>query len=462
MDFATFRPGRPVPPIALSLIDFLLRPFRSSRAVSGSRADAMTEPRALLAALRQCSPVVLGVTESVRRRLLRRYLDASQRNVPMHVLALAVLLFGVVDAASGLERSAAFAVLAAVISLRWWLADRTLDAMQRGRRGSTCGHDVLLLATLLGWGLSPWLVTALVPDTNFFALCFIAMVAIGINSMTYLSALPASLACITGGLGMLSLAMASHGSPAGWSLAAGTALTGIAIMRWMRVNHRSTLRMLNTERENRSLIAELQSVQQRMALENRKLGESLKDVNEAAERDALTGAFNRKYLTGIAAPLGERVRHHAEPISVCMIDVDHFKRINDRHGHAVGDAVLKTVVEHLNNRLREADRLARYGGEEFVLILRRCEIGRGMRVAEALRNHIASLQMDFGDAFVQITASIGIARWHPSETLDAVMERADRALYVAKRSGRDRVQIDVDDAHDASLEPSGPAPMTTN
>ncbi len=419
-----------------------------------------TESRALLAALRQGSPVVVGVTEQIRRRMLRRYLDASQRNVPMHLVALAVLLFGVIGSAPGLGRGALFMVLAALTSSRWWLAERALDTIQHGRPADTRAHDALLLATHMGWGASPMIAAALVPATDFFALCLIAVMATCAMTMTYLSALPAGLALIGSGLGLLGISMASHGSSAGWAMAAGTVVSAVVITQWMQVNHGSTLRMLNAERQNQALIAELQGVQQRLALENRKLGESLKDVNEAAERDELTGAFNRKYLSGIAAPLADRVRSHREPITVCMIDIDHFKRINDRHGHAVGDFVLKTVVEQLNARLRDQDRLARYGGEEFVLILRRCDVGRGKRVAEALRNHIASVQVESPEAIVSITASIGMAKWHPDESLDAVMERADRALYVAKHKGRDRVQIDALDENDESLDPSQPAPIT--
>ncbi len=442
------------------LIDLVSKPLRLLRSAKPGRADVPTEPGDLLAALREGSPVVVGVTEQIRRRLLRRYLDASQRNVPMHLVALAVLLFGAIDAPPGLGRGALFVILGALTCVRWWLAERALHTIHQGRQGDTRAHDALLLATHAGWGASPMIVAAWVPGTEFFSLCLIAVMATGAITMTYLSALPASLALIGAGLGALTVSIASHGSPAGWAMAAGTLVSAVVIMQWMQVNHGSTLRMLNAERQNQALIAELQGVQHRLALENRKLGESLKDVNEAAERDVLTGAFNRKYLADIAAPLADRVQSHREPITVCMIDIDHFKRINDRHGHAVGDFVLKSVVEQLNARLRDADRLARYGGEEFVLILRRCDIGRGKRVAEALRNHIASVQLESPEAIVSITASIGVAEWQRGESLDVVMERADRALYVAKHKGRDRVQIDVLDEHDGSLDPSQPAPIT--
>ena len=134
-----------------------------------------TDLRDLLVALRQRSPVVLGVTESVRRRLLRRYLDASQRNLPLHVAALAVLLFGVVDSASWLSRGIVFVLLSALMSVRWWLADRVLADLQHGIRRSTLAHDLMLLLTLLGWGVSPCLVTTFVPGTDFFALCFVGL-----------------------------------------------------------------------------------------------------------------------------------------------------------------------------------------------------------------------------------------------------------------------------------------------
>jgi diguanylate cyclase len=129
-----------------------------------------------------------------------------------------------------------------------------------------------------------------------------------------------------------------------------------------------------------------------------------------------------------------------------MIDVDHFKQVNDRYGHPVGDDVLRAVGALLGARLRDGDCLARIGGEEFMAVLRDCDVGRGRRVAESLRHNVAASHIRTGAGDVPITVSLGVAQWAAGESFDEVVERADRALYEAKNGGRDRVEIDRADA----------------
>jgi diguanylate cyclase (GGDEF)-like protein len=139
------------------------------------------------------------------------------------------------------------------------------------------------------------------------------------------------------------------------------------------------------------------------------------------------------------------VLDRSEDVTLLIVDIDHFKRVNDVHGHPVGDQVLRAVAQLLGARLRDHDCLARYGGEEFVIVLRRCGVQRGLRVAEALRHNVASAEIDTDDGIVPVTVSIGVAQWGAGEQLDGVIQRADRTLYRAKQSGRDRVEVDADD-----------------
>ena len=155
--------------------------------------------------------------------------------------------------------------------------------------------------------------------------------------------------------------------------------------------------------------------------------------------DPLTGAFNCRYLEAQVPRLIARCRAAHKPIAVLMIDVDHFKRINDEHGHAAGNHVLKEIVNRITSALRPWDLVARMGGEEFAVVLPETDLDAGHRIAERLCSRIAGTLV----ADVAITVSIGAAVIQPEEEEpDAALRRADAALYEAKRAGRNRAMAD--------------------
>lgn len=160
-------------------------------------------------------------------------------------------------------------------------------------------------------------------------------------------------------------------------------------------------------------------------------------LEERARRDPLTGAFNR---AGLEQTMREGLvdwRQHARPLSIVMMDLDHFKQVNDRHGHSEGDRVLSRVAEVVRDNIRSSDAFARWGGEEFVLLCRDTQLGEATQLADKLRERIAQAHIgpDAG-----ISASFGVATLRRGEDLETLFDRADRALYVAKDKGRNRVQ----------------------
>lgn len=160
-----------------------------------------------------------------------------------------------------------------------------------------------------------------------------------------------------------------------------------------------------------------------------------------AHRDALTGVLTRRAFTDLATgALGRRVGS-AEPMAVLLLDVDHFKRINDTHGHLVGDAALRVLGAVLRRELREGDLVGRFGGEEFVVLLRGLEPLEAQAVAERLRAAIAAAPIEYQGARHAMTASLGLAVVTRREGLEAALGRADAALYAAKHAGRDRVRV---------------------
>ncbi len=168
---------------------------------------------------------------------------------------------------------------------------------------------------------------------------------------------------------------------------------------------------------------------------------TLKRLERDALSDGLTGLYNRRWLDERLPRLVRRHEHGHRPMSVLMIDVDHFKRFNDEHGHAAGDRVLAGVAVVLMTRLRPTDLVARYGGEEFTVMLPETDLAGALVAAERLRLRIPDdLRARFGEELPVVTVSIGAAEMAAGDDAGALLSRADKALYRAKRAGRDRVE----------------------
>ncbi len=160
----------------------------------------------------------------------------------------------------------------------------------------------------------------------------------------------------------------------------------------------------------------------------------------SALTDSLTGAGNRICLDNVLAREFELSSRYQQPLSLLMIDIDYFKKVNDTFGHAAGDKVLKTVAETLQATSRCADMTFRYGGEEFVLILNKTDLAGAKIIAERLRSTIAGLSCIYDNHEIPITISVGVATLIGDETREDLVKRADLALYEAKRNGRNQIQ----------------------
>lgn len=167
-------------------------------------------------------------------------------------------------------------------------------------------------------------------------------------------------------------------------------------------------------------------------------------LERMASTDELTGLLNRHAATILLAKMVTEYRREPRPISVLLADVDQFKTINDRHGHKAGDLVLQSLATLLQTTLRESDLAVRWGGEEFLLVLPSCNLNEAERVAEKLRQQIAAeaIVVKGGETGLTVTLSFGCSQFDGVESLDQTINRADQALYRAKRGGRDRVEID--------------------
>lgn len=166
---------------------------------------------------------------------------------------------------------------------------------------------------------------------------------------------------------------------------------------------------------------------------------------ELSQRDPLTGLGNRRQLRSVLAREIEGVARSGHSVLLLMLDIDHFKKVNDTHGHLAGDKVLQAVARCVSGCVRPQDSVARYGGEEFAVVLPDCQAAFGETVAERIRRAVADLSIAVSPSLaLQVTTSVGGAfapQWVRS-TSDLWIERADSQLYLAKAQGRNRVCID--------------------
>lgn len=190
--------------------------------------------------------------------------------------------------------------------------------------------------------------------------------------------------------------------------------------------------------EHKRYALALQQAKEAADRANQALQAANAELQRIATTDALTGAWNRRQFQHLLEVEMASAARRGSALSLLMFDVDHFKRVNDRHGHQVGDQVLVRISELTQRQLRTEDALARWGGEEFVVLLPHSTAAEATRLAERLRSLLADCTMP---AVGRISASYGVAQWQPGEMPDSWFRRLDQALYRAKAAGRNRVEL---------------------
>lgn len=194
-------------------------------------------------------------------------------------------------------------------------------------------------------------------------------------------------------------------------------------------------------------VTERKQVEKRLRYVNDRLQSQLIEIGllqsklrEQAIRDPLTNLFNRRYLEETLERELARAAREQYSICVIMIDLDHFKRINDTYGHEAGDHLLKALAATLSEQSRRGDFVCRYGGEEFVIVMPNISIETAYERAERLRNTLNSLSLPYGYYSLSVTISMGIACYPVNgQTREAILRAADQAMYAAKEAGRDHI-----------------------
>jgi len=340
--------------------------------------------------------------------------------------------------------------LSIVSAHRWYIATEMSKRLadRHGLRRWALWTSIELFLLGCTWGALPWLpfdhadlgawicVLMVPPAATWLAISSLSAVPMAIISMGVPLVCSLAALCMFGVGGVLGIVL------------------GVAIPIYMCLNVMGFLAINGILVRERRLIHQLklaakQSGNQASALSAAfaRLADAqsqLRIVNHQLETlatiDSLTGIANRRsFMEKLDAEYGLRSRYGAH-FSLILMDLDHFKLVNDRFGHLVGDLVLKAATERVCGALRSTDILGRYGGEEFVALLPQTRLAEAKIVAERIRADLSAGAITAPACEVMVTASLGVAEWRgPGEDADAVLGRADRMLYVAKNGGRDRV-----------------------
>lgn len=186
------------------------------------------------------------------------------------------------------------------------------------------------------------------------------------------------------------------------------------------------------------LSGQLSTLRHKLRMHRVELEEALEKNRQLAIRDELTGLHNRRHVLELMQLELQRAERSGRPLCLALIDIDHFKRVNDQHGHARGDEVLRAFAACASVALRDTDTLGRWGGEEFIVMLPETPADAAVGVLSRVHRQMAELRFEAFDAALRVSFSAGIAVAQPGESLAAAIERADQAMYAAKQAGRDR------------------------
>ncbi|HEX3138980.1 MAG TPA: GGDEF domain-containing protein, partial [Rhizobacter sp.] len=186
------------------------------------------------------------------------------------------------------------------------------------------------------------------------------------------------------------------------------------------------------------LAGQLSRLRHRLREHGAELERALELNRQVAIRDELTGLYNRRHVLALMQQETSRAERSGRALSLALIDIDHFKCINDQHGHGQGDEVLRAFATCARTALRESDTLGRWGGEEFIVMLPETPAEAAIGVLARVHRALAELRFDAISPALRVSFSAGIAVFEAGESLAACIERADQAMYAAKQGGRDR------------------------
>ena len=390
--------------------------------------------------------------QEVQSALLREQFERVRQAMVTSVVPIVILTAAHVQSADPIRLMVWVLLMLAVLWLRWINAGHMLvrSMEQAGdHRGQYLREWAGAITVGLAWGSVMWLLgNAQLDGAFYFRLVFLAgvcAIALGITGMapSIYGSFLATLVLST---------VFSVFLDVGWAFSANWLFVGLMMVFFGMLMFRSTgesrqareriearLNQALLVQRLRDVVLEQQGIQLTLEAKSADLERSNQMLNQLAIHDALTGAYNRGHVQELLRQSVARFNRYRQPLCVMLIDLDHFKRVNDNYGHAVGDEVLRQISSKAAAVLREGDVFGRWGGEEFIALLPNIDIQGASDVAERLRLGISELKFSAEAKEFGVTVSIGVSQIQDAEGADALVDRADVALYAAKDAGRNCV-----------------------
>ncbi len=380
--------------------------------------------------------------EAAQARVFVDRMYASALVSPLGILLVAWLILRV----SGGTSAATWTVLITLAELLIiGLRSRHRLALAREQDGRVWVQALMAVAGLLGliWGASVWFLWARAQFLVYIAdLCLL----VGVSGITMVVLSPLRWAgwLFSAGLllpGLLHIVVTSN--PIGVEIGVGWLVMVAVQAHYARELRRELVQQLDAPERNGALAGllsqagdNLQAANAQLAIKNTELERAMDKLNRLVTVDQLTGAYTRRYVFEQMERKASAKARHGTPLSVIMLDLDHFKAVNDRYGHPVGDRALQAVALAVTGQLRDGDILARVGGEEFLVLLPMTGQAAAMQLAERLRQTLAATTITEGTDRIALPASFGVAELQDGEELSAWYQRLDATLYKAKSQGR--------------------------
>lgn len=330
-------------------------------------------------------------------------------------------------------------------SLKFDSAPRTLDAMRFWQMRQTMIHTFAGLA----WGSAMLFFVDANTSIEHELQIVVVLMIVSALSVTPLSTSLPSLVGFLAGITLIPEAHYLFGPhPDHLWMAIGSAILIACALHFGWVAHKQTHSHILNSVINDHLASALGEANQTINETNRQLQEKNEALTKAMDRlntqathDELTGLYNRRFILQRLEDQLQDVRRYHLPCSIALLDIDHFKNVNDRYGHGIGDLVLQGFASRIQGELRQGDVFARYGGEEFLLMLPMTELEAAGKLVDRLRQIIEESSIIQEPVSLRIQSSFGVAQMSPTEPVHDCISRADRALYRAKKGGRNRVEL---------------------
>jgi len=372
--------------------------------------------------------VIADQVRTQRFHVFRDRWAGAARSSPLGITLIGWIIY----LATGWQRAVVWVALMVAFELGVvWISHRHRSSQGNEEHAQPWARALILSTLVSGlvWGSSVWFVWS---EAHFLLYVLNLSVLVGVSGIAMMIASPVRSTTVLFSMGLLLPPLVQIGwteNAIGSQIFASWLVMFVVQVTYARELKRELVQQLDATARKEALVGLL-------TVARTDLQDAMTQLNRLVTVDQLTGAYTRRYIFEQLDRHAACRKRHGTPVSIVMLDLDHFKRVNDRYGHPVGDKALRTAALAVTGQLRDGDMLARMGGEEFLVVLPMTDKAGAVLLAERLRQTLSETTLQAGGDTLALPASFGVAELQPDEDIAAWYQRVDAALYQAKAQGR--------------------------